>query len=143
MFCRNCEADIGPEDNVCGKCGMLPLAGVRFCHRCGGPTSHGAVVCPACDSTLPRPVSSYSGDGGTDKKVVAGLCGIFLGAFGVHKFVLGYTKEGLIMLLVSLLTCGFGFTIMGMVGFIEGIIYLTRTDAGFQSKYIDRQTPWF
>ncbi len=43
---------------------------------------------------------------GAEKKVAAGVCGILLGALGVHKFILGYTKEGLIMLLVSFLTVG-------------------------------------
>jgi len=27
---------------------------------------------------------------GADKKIAAGICGILLGGFGVHKFVLGY-----------------------------------------------------
>ena len=46
--------------------------------------------------------------GSEKSKLVAGLLGIFLGGFGVHKFYLGYTKEGIIMLavwLVGLLLC--------------------------------------
>ena len=38
---------------------------------------------------------------GADKKLVAGLLGILLGGLGIHKFYLGYQKEGLIMLLVT------------------------------------------
>ena len=38
----------------------------------------------------------------SNKKLAAGLTGIFLGAFGVHKFILGYTKPAVIMLVVSL-----------------------------------------
>src|SRR5436190_15673376 len=38
-------------------------------------------------------------------KIVAGICGILLGSLGIHKFILGYTGAGLIMLLVTLLTC--------------------------------------
>lgn len=38
------------------------------------------------------------------KRIAAGVCGILLGSLGVHKFVLGYTKEGVIMLLFSVLT---------------------------------------
>ena len=59
-------------------------------------------------------------------KMVAGLLGIFLGAFGVHKFYLGYTKPALIMLLVSLLTFGFGAGIMGIIGLIEGKANIKR-----------------
>lgn len=40
---------------------------------------------------------------GENKKVVAGICGILLGGLGVHKFLLGYNTEGLIMLLVNIL----------------------------------------
>jgi predicted lipid-binding transport protein (Tim44 family) len=45
---------------------------------------------------------------GADKKMLAGILGILIGSLGIHKFVLGYQKEGLIMLLVTVLTCGFG-----------------------------------
>ena len=45
------------------------------------------------------------------KKLAAGLLGIFLGSLGIHTFVPGYTRPGLIMLLVSLLTSGLGATI--------------------------------
>ena len=80
--------------------------------------------------------------GGADKKVAAGICGILLGALGVHKFLLGYNTEGLIMLLVTLLTCGMGGAIMGVVGLIEGIIYLTKTDEEFVSTYIVGRKGW-
>ncbi len=77
------------------------------------------------------------------KKVAAGICGILLGALGVHKFILGYTTEGLIMLLVSVLTCGFGATVTGLIGLVEGIIYLTKSDAEFESTYLVGKKGWF
>lgn len=80
--------------------------------------------------------------GGADKKIAAGICGILLGALGVHKFLLGYNTEGLIMLLVTLLTCGIGGAVMGVVGLIEGIIYLTKTDEEFVSTYIAGRKGW-
>ncbi|HRR29441.1 MAG TPA: NINE protein, partial [Victivallales bacterium] len=57
---------------------------------------------------------------GAEKKVTAGICAILIGALGIHKFILGYKTEGLIMLLVSLLSCGFLAWIMGIIGLIEG-----------------------
>ncbi len=78
-----------------------------------------------------------------NKKVIAGIFGILLGALGIHKFYLGYTKEGLIMLLVSVLTCGFGAGVMGIIGLIEGIIYLTKTDDDFYNTYQVNQKTWF
>ena len=77
------------------------------------------------------------------KKIPAGICGILLGALGVHKFILGYTKEGLIMLLVTLVTFGFGALVMGPVGLIEGIIYLTKSDAEFIGRYVSGRRGWF
>jgi TM2 domain-containing membrane protein YozV len=53
-------------------------------------------------------------------KIVAGLLGVFLGGFGVHRFYLGYTKIGVIQIVVTVLTCGIG----ALWGFIEGILYL-------------------
>lgn len=60
-------------------------------------------------------------------KLVAGLLGIFLGGFGVHKFYLGDSKAGIIRLVVTVVTLGFG----SIWGFIEGIMLLVNggTDA--------------
>ena len=76
-------------------------------------------------------------------KTAAGLLGIFLGALGIHKFYLGYTKEGVIMLVVSLATCGIGATVMEIIGIIEGILYLTKSDDEFQSTYVENYKGWF
>ena len=78
-----------------------------------------------------------------DKKIAAGICGIILGAFGVHKFILGYTKEGTIMLLVTVLSLGFLGWIMGIIGLVEGIIYLTKSDDDFVQTYGDGKKGWF
>ena len=83
----------------------------------------------------------------SNKKLAAELTGIFLGAFGVHKFILGYTKAGIIMLVVSLagglVTCGLASFVMGVIGLIEGILYLTKTNEEFQTTYIDAVKDWF
>jgi TM2 domain-containing membrane protein YozV len=77
------------------------------------------------------------------KKIAAGLCGILLGSLGIHKFVLGYTTPGIIMLLVTLLTCGLGAIIMYPIGLIEGIIYLTKSDQDFYQTYVVGRKEWF
>lgn len=61
-------------------------------------------------------------------KMAAGLLGIFLGAWGIHNFYLGFNKKAIIQIVVSLVTCGIG----GIWGFIEGIMILCgkiNTDA--------------
>lgn len=77
------------------------------------------------------------------KKIPAGVCGILLGALGVHKFILGYTTEGIIMLAVTVVTCGIGGTVMGIIGLIEGILYLTKTDEEFVQLYVENKKGWF
>jgi TM2 domain-containing membrane protein YozV len=83
----------------------------------------------------------------SNRKLAAGLTGVFLGAFGVHKFVLGYTRPAVIMLVVSLagglVTCGLASFVMGVIGLIEGIIYLTKTNEEFQRTYLDATKEWF
>jgi len=76
-------------------------------------------------------------------KIAAGVCGVLLGSLGVHKFILGYTGTGILMLLVTLLTCGVGGIVMHVIGLIEGIIYLTKSDAEFVRIYVDGRKEWF
>ena len=84
---------------------------------------------------------------GAEKKIAAGICGILLGCLGIHKFILGYTTEGIIMLVVSIVvgifTCGIGASIMGIIGLIEGIIYLTKSDEDFVNTYVTNKKGWF
>ena len=76
-----------------------------------------------------------------NKRVIAGILGILLGALGIHKFILGYQNEGLVM--ISVLTCGIGAGPMGLIGLIEGIIYLTKSDEEFYEIYQKNKRGWF
>jgi len=76
-------------------------------------------------------------------KIPAGICGILLGALGIHKFILGYTGAGLIMLLVTVLTCGLAYPVVHVIGLIEGIIYLCKPDEEFVHTYVDGRREWF
>lgn len=78
-----------------------------------------------------------------NKKLVAGILAIVLGSLGIHKFYLGMTTPGIIMLLVSLLTCGFGAPVMHIIGIIEGILYLTKSNEEFYKTYIVEKKGWF
>jgi len=78
-----------------------------------------------------------------NKRVLAGILALLMGVFGIHKFILGYTKEGLIMLLISVLTCGIGAVPISIISLIEGIIYLTKSDEEFYEMYQVGRKPWF
>ena len=83
---------------------------------------------------------------GAEKKMVAGILAILVGALGIHKFYLGYQKEGIIMLLVGVVgapLCGIPTAIVGIIGIIEGVMYLTKSDAEFVATYVTGRKPWF
>jgi TM2 domain-containing membrane protein YozV len=80
---------------------------------------------------------------GSEKKVAAGILGILLGALGIHKFILGYTKEGVIMLVLTIISFGLLGFVTGIIGLVEGIIYLTKTDEEFVATYINAKKGWF
>lgn len=75
----------------------------------------------------------------SEKKLAAGLLGILLGAFGANKFFMGYINEGIIQIVLNIVTCG----IATVIPFIEGIIYLTMSDEQFDKTYIQNRKAWF
>lgn len=80
------------------------------------------------------------------KKIPAAIFAFFLGGLGVHKFYLGYNKQGLIMLLVFIfgfILLGIPSMIIGIIAFIEFIIYLTKSDEDFEKIYLEGSKPWF
>ena len=84
---------------------------------------------------------------GAEKKVVAGVLAILLGGLGIHKFYLGYTTAGINHACCQhrrrRLHLRWRLRAHGIVGLIEGIIYLTKTDAEFVSTYITNKKEWF
>ncbi|CAN5524265.1 hypothetical protein BH10ACI3_BH10ACI3_23930 [soil metagenome] len=131
VSCPACQTQNVTPGGLCSNCGtMLPI------------------------SPMPMQQVNYGGKPvGADKKIAAGICGILLGGFGVHKFVLGYQNEGIIMLsayliglVLTIITCGAGVFIplaVGIVGLVEGIIYLTKSDEEFSQTYVVNKKPWF
>jgi TM2 domain-containing membrane protein YozV len=97
------------------------------------------IVCTQCGVSLESPNEKG--------KVPAGMLGIFLGGFGAHKFYLGYTGPAVFTLITSIvggiLTMGVIYGLMAIVGFIEGIIYLTKSDQEFARIYVKNRKTWF
>jgi TM2 domain-containing membrane protein YozV len=73
------------------------------------------------------------------KRVIAGILAILFGSLGIHKFILGYTKEGIIQIVLTVVSCG----ILSIIGLIEGIIYLTKSDEEFVYIYQTNKKGWF
>ena len=100
------------------------LKDTKFCVNCGAEIGANAEMCPKCGVRQPLMGSASGGS-----RIVAALFAIFLGGFGIHKFYLGQVGWGILYLF-------FCWTfIPTIVGFIEGIIYLTMSDEYFAAKY--------
>jgi TM2 domain-containing membrane protein YozV len=121
----------------------------KFCVECGTAVRRAAVICPLCgvpQPTLappPPPAPLHQDRPISTDRITAGIFALVLGCLGVHKFILGYTKQGIILLLATMVTMGFLGPLTAMVGIIEGIIYLTRTDEEFRVTYVVGRKPWF
>ncbi len=59
-------------------------------------------------------------------------------AFAVHKFMLGQTTPAILQICANL-ACGAG----ALVSFIEGIIYLMKSDAEWYQTYVVEKKAWF
>ncbi len=73
------------------------------------------------------------------KRVLCGILGILFGGLGLHRFVLGDTKGGLLRILITVITCGVG----SLIGFIEGILYLVKSEEEFVQTYQVERKDWF
>jgi len=144
VFCTKCGAQNDDYSQVCLQC-QAPLPAIG-----GQPTAYQEQTDyqqPYQPSYQPiQPPTPLYGQSpvpdlqqlGAEKKIVAGICAILLGGFGVHKFILGYTNEGIIQLVLGL--C---FGIGGIIGIVEGIIYLTKSDEDFARTYLIGKKGWF
>ncbi len=115
MFCKNCANPLDAAAVVCVKCGAPKGAGNAFCHNCAAPSAPGAAICTNCGVAL-----TQAAQAGQKSKMTAGLLGIFLGAFGVHNFYLGFTNRAILQIVLTVVTCGAA----GLWGVIEGIMIL-------------------
>jgi hypothetical protein len=132
---------------------LLPLLTVQpFPGQSTGPQQAIAYAIPG--STVVPPFIP-----GQSNRIAAGVCGILLGQFGVHKFIAGLTTGGVTMLCITLggflggFTTAFGCCpgvilifgpmVMGIIGLIEGIMYLCCTDEEFYLRYVVQKRQWF
>lgn len=135
-----------------------------FCPQCAHQNESSDFPCANCGKTLPQrrhsgalqqnfvPVnreiqSPHFKTEDAGKKIPAGICGILLGPLGIHKFILGYPVEGIIMLVGSIagsfFCLGIPPIVFTIIGLIEGIIYLSKSDHDFFTTYIAKKKGWF
>ncbi len=124
---------------ICSNCATQNSSFDNSCRRCGATLFHSPIQ--QYQPNTPQKIP------GADKKILAGILGIVLGGLGIHKFVLGYTTEGVIMLVIYLVglifMCGIPSLVISIIGIVEGIMYLTKSDEEFVQTYIMNKKAWF
>ena len=113
MYCKNCGEQMNDNQAICLKCGVKTGDGNRFCANCGKEVPLNAEVCTSCGVAVKKPTASY---GGYDKITMALVC-FFLGGIGIHNFMLGETKKGIVKIVLSL-CLGIG-GILALIDFIR------------------------
>jgi hypothetical protein len=99
----------------------------KFCHACGGTIDSRAEICPKCGVRQPGVPGAVVSSG--KNRVTAALFALLLGGFGIHKFYLGKAGQGVLYLI-------FCWTLIpSLIAFIEGIMYLMKSDAEFAAEY--------
>lgn len=83
-----------------------------------------AEICPKCGIRQRTAATA-----GARSRTTAAVFAFFLGGLGIHKFYLGQPGLGIVYLL-------FCWTFVpAIIGFIEGIVYVSMSDAAFNAKY--------
>jgi TM2 domain-containing membrane protein YozV len=156
VVCPSCSAALNAPDSAAGKrvkcpkctstievpgAELPPVLEAEFTDEAPSVSARGAAAhgrVRESEDGFPEPPRE-----GQSNRVAAGVLGIVIGSFGIHKFIVGNTTPGLIMLLVTVLTCGFGGIAMHIIGIIEGIKYLMMSDAEFYQTYVVEKKGWF
>lgn len=115
MFCKNCGEAMNENQAICLKCGVKTGDGNAFCANCGEAIDANAEVCLKCGVAVKK--AAAAGDlAGKDKITVALVC-FFLGGFGIHNFMMGENKKGIVKIVLSL-CLGIG-GILALIDFIK------------------------
>lgn len=126
MFCKNCGEQMNDNQAICLKCGVKTGEGNAYCANCGKEVVPEAEVCLSCGVAIKK-TANY---GNYDKVVIALVC-FFLGGLGIHNFMLGETKKGVVKIVLNF-CFGIG-SILALIDFIRILMdkYEVNPDKAF------------
>lgn len=125
MFCKNCGNELNENAVACMGCGFAKGTGEKFCANCGKEINPGAAICTTCGASV---VNAPAANAEQKSKLVAVLLAFFLGGIGIHDFYLGYNKNGIIKIVLTVCT-GVGGSIWALIDFIRLLTGSLHTDA--------------
>jgi TM2 domain-containing membrane protein YozV len=143
-FCSNCGQPVNPTAVACLSCGASPKGHKKFCGTCGVPVSEVQVICTRCGAAIAK--SKVASGGGNDvfgerNQYIAALLAFLLGGFGAHWFYLGFQKQGIIYICITIiggiLLLGIPSLVMWIIALVEAIRFLCISQETFNSKYVN------
>ncbi len=90
MYCTNCGFHLNDGDDFCSNCGQ------RVNHRTNYNKEYTNDIQQTYDNFMEKPKN----------RIIAGLLAVFLGSLGIHDFYLGYSKRGVIHLMMFVFFLG-------------------------------------
>lgn len=131
MYCRNCGAAIDDKAVVCMHCGCRPLDGNKYCPNCGAMTTEKQIICLNCKCQLENLETGAQKEVQESKcnMYIAAILAFFLGVIGIHDFYLGYTKSGIVKIILTITGIGaVASEIWAIVDFVN-ILIGNKTDS--------------
>ena len=114
-----------------------PAIGLQVDFEAEGDRALSVFPMPSGRGVVTAPPPPASREPVTDRnKIVAAVLAFFLGTLGIHRFYLGRTGSGIVMLVMTI-------TVVGMLvtapwAFIDMIRYLVMPDREFAARYARR-----
>ena len=148
--CPQCGAPVEPDIEICKFCGTKLEIPKPAQPEVQAPSVRQAYAVPVPDQQYvqpvqqpPMPQQGYNQGYNQQQaynpyidpswpvrnKIVAALLAFLLGGLGIHKFYMNQIGMGILYLLF------FWTGIPALLGFIDGIMYLSADDEKFQMKY--------
>lgn len=131
MYCTNCGKEMNDNQAICLNCGVKTGDGKAYCGNCGNAVAPGAEVCLNCGVSLKKSKAGLDGELGGQNKLVMALVCFFLGGIGIHNFMMGETKKGIVKIVASF-CCGIG-AILALIDLIKILLDKYEVDP---EKYI-------
>lgn len=110
-----------------------PIIGAEVDFEATADRARSIFPLPAIGTSSDAVTPSTPAMGSDRNRLVAALIAFLIGTLGIHRFYLGRTGSGLVMLILSITVFGLVLTVPW--AFIDMIRYLLMSDAEFAARY--------